>query len=59
MITSSHLCCTIYLYSVLRKNCGRCQNTELALDLVSNESKSGSGQGVTVGSLHLKLDGIR
>jgi len=48
--------CSLDLYSVLKKNCGRCQNTELALDLVSCEARG--GHEATVGSLHIKLDGI-
>ena len=50
--------CSLDLYSLLKKNCGRCQNTELALDLTCSEGKNGVSQEVAVGSLHIKIDGI-
>jgi len=50
--------CCLDLYSLLKKHCGRCQNTELALDLKSNDSKNGQGNEVNVGSLHIRVDGL-
>jgi len=48
--------CSLDLYSLLKKHCGRCQNTELALDLISNDAKNDND--VNIGSLHIKIDGI-
>ena len=45
--------CSLDLYSVLKKHCGHCQNTELALDI-----RSSAGHESHIGSLHIKLDGI-
>ena len=50
--------CCLDLYSLLKKHCGRCQNTELALDLKSNDSKNGQGNEVNIGSLHIRVDGL-
>ena len=50
--------CCLDLYSLLKKHCGRCQNTELALDLKSTDSKTGQGNEVNVGSLHIRVDGL-
>ena len=45
------------LYSVLKKNSGRCQNQELALDLSCSDQKNGHSS-ETVGILNVRLDGL-
>ena len=49
--------CSLDLYSVLKKNGGRCQNQELALDLTCSDHKNGHSAD-TVGSLNVRLDGL-
>jgi len=48
--------CSLDLFSLLKKHCGRCENQELALDLKSSDAKSSAE--VNIGSLHIKLDGV-
>jgi len=49
--------CSLDLYSVLKKNGGRCQNQELALDLTCSDHKNGHSSD-TVGILNVRLDGL-
>ena len=43
---------------MLKKNSGRCQNQELALDLSCSDPKNGQSSCETVGILNVRLDGL-